>query len=253
MVRSCRVSIFSKEIYRAIWFAGYFFCAAVSPANADAKLIKAALSERLPELPAIDEISPSAVAGLWEIRVGPDIFYSDARGDFLINGEIIDLQKSLNLTRARVEALTRVDFAALPLRDAVVWKRGAGTRKLAVFADPGCGYCKHLERELSGVDDITVYTFLVPILGGDSPATARAIWCAPDSGAVWRQWMLDGTAPPPAAEQCDSTALQRNVAFGEKNGITGTPTLVFEDSRRVPGSMSAADLEKTLTALQLTH
>lgn len=253
MVQSCRVSIFSNVIRRAIWLAGLSFCAFVSPARADAKLIKAALSERLPELPKIDEISPSAVTGLWEIRVGPDIFYSDARGNFLINGEIIDLQKNLNLTRARVEGLTRVDFAALPLQDAVVWKRGTGIRKLAVFADPACGYCKHLERELSGVEDITVYTFLIPILGGDSPGTARAIWCAPDSGAVWRKWMLDGTPPPPAAAQCDSTALQRNLAFGEKNGIAGTPTLVFADSRRVPGSMSAADLEDKLTALQLTH
>jgi thiol:disulfide interchange protein DsbC len=118
-----------------------------------------------------------------------------------------------------------------------------------VFADPNCGYCKKLERDLNDVRDITVYTFLIPILGGDSPEKARDIWCSKDSGKAWRSWMIEGAQPAPAGSKCDTAALSRNVALSQKHAVTGTPSIVFEDSERVPGILSAADLEKKLSAL----
>jgi thiol:disulfide interchange protein DsbC len=130
-----------------------------------------------------------------------------------------------------------------------VWKRGTGARKLVVFADPNCGYCKKLERDLNNVNDVTVFTFMIPILGGDSPQKARDIWCSKDSGTVWRTWMIDGTLPPAAGAKCDTGALSRNVVLGQKHGVTGTPSLVFEDSERVPGILSAAELEKKFALL----
>ncbi|MEJ1963214.1 MAG: DsbC family protein [Gammaproteobacteria bacterium] len=206
--------------------------------------IRSALEKRLPNLPHIDEITRTPVAGLWEVRLGSQIIYSDAQGSFVIEGEIIDTAKHANLTQDRVEKLTAVDFSKLPLKDAVVWKKGTGARKLVVFADPNCGYCKKLERDLNDVTDVTVYTFMIPILGGDSPQKARDIWCARDNGNVWRHWMIEGTPPPAATAKCDIAALSRNVALSQKHGVTGTPSLVFEDSQRVPGILSVEELEK---------
>jgi thiol:disulfide interchange protein DsbC len=211
--------------------------------------IRATLEKRLPNLPHIDEITRSPVAGLWEVRLGSQLIYSDAQGSFVIEGEIIDTARHANLTQDRIDTLTAVDFSKLPLRDAVVWKKGTGARKLVVFADPNCGYCKKLERDLSSVNNVTVFTFMIPILGGDSPQKARDIWCSRDNGTVWRSWMIDGTPPPAATGKCDTSALSRNVALGQKHGVTGTPSLVFEDSARVPGVLSAEELEKKFATL----
>lgn len=220
---------------------------ALGASQADvAATIRVNLAKRLPNLPRIDEIRPTPVAGLYELRIGSQVIYSDAQGRFVIEGEIIDAERHANLTRERVDALTAFDFSKLPLKDAVVWKQGTGARKLVVFADPNCGYCRQLERDLTQVRDITVFTFLVPILGGDSPDKARNIWCAKDSGKAWRSWMIDGVPPPAAAANCDTTALTRNVALSEKHAVTGTPSLVFENSERVPGIISPEEIEKKL-------
>jgi thiol:disulfide interchange protein DsbC len=211
--------------------------------------IRSTLAKRLPNLPPIDEITRTSMPGLWELRLGSHLIYSDAQGRFVIEGEILDTARNANLTRERIEKLTAFDFPTLPLKDAVVWKRGSGARKLVVFADPNCGYCRKLERDLNDVPNITVFTFLVPILGGDSPQKARDIWCAKDSGKAWRDWMIDGTPPPAASQECDTAALSRNVVLGEKHGVTGTPSLVFENSERVPGILSAEELEKKFSLL----
>lgn len=149
-------------------------------ASAVPEAIRAALQKRFERLPAIDSIEPAPVPGLWEVRMGTEVVYTDAAGDHLIKGEIIETASRRNLTEERVSKLTAIDFASLPLNDAVVWKSGNGSRKIAVFADPNCGYCKRFEQSLKDVKDVTVYTFLYPILGGDSPQKSEAVWCAKD-------------------------------------------------------------------------
>jgi thiol:disulfide interchange protein DsbC len=211
--------------------------------------IRRNLASRLPNLPQIDSVMPSPVKGLWEIRLGAELIYSDEQGSFVIEGPIIDTQRHVNITERRIQELTAVDFRKLPLQDAVVWKQGSGARRIVVFADPNCGYCKHLERDLTSIPDITVFTFLVPVLGGDSPGLSRAIWCSRNNGKVWRSWMLHGTAPPAASAKCDSSVLDRNLALGRKHGLVGTPMLVFEDNQRVPGIMTAAAVTNKLAAL----
>lgn len=218
---------------------------------ADEAAIRKNLPMQLPNLPKIDEITRTPVSGLWEVRMGSDVIYSDEQGSFVIEGQIIDTQKHLNLTEARIARLTAIDFGKLPLQDAVVWKQGNGARKIVVFADPNCGYCKRFEQDLNNVKNITVYTFLLPILGGDSPDKSRAIWCAKDRGKAWRSWMIDGTPPPASAGACDTTALQRNVALGKKHGVNGTPALVFEDSERVPGILSAKEVENKFSRMAI--
>ncbi len=222
--------------------------ALASSAFADEAAIRKNLAERLPQFPQIDEVTKTPIPGVYEVRIGTDILYADEQGNHLIEGHLIDTRSKTNLTEARIAKLTAVDFASLPLKDAIVWKQGSGARKIAVFADPNCGYCKRLERDLQQVKDVTVYTFLYPVLGKDSADKSRNIWCAKDSTKVWRDWMIEGSTPAQAAGKCDTTALQRNMAFGMKHKMQGTPTIVFEDGTRVPGALNAEQVEKRLVA-----
>src|SRR5207244_2716598 len=153
-------------------------------------------------------------------------------GNYVIQGSLIDAKQQKNLTEEREEKLLQIDFSALPMKDAFVIVRGNGKRKIAVFEDPNCSYCKRFERDLQKVDNVTVYMFLYPILGPDSTEKSRAHWCSRDKGKSWLDWMLRSEPPQKADASCDMTALARNLEFGKKHKITGTPTLVFADGSR---------------------
>ncbi|MBA4344721.1 MAG: disulfide isomerase [Methylibium sp.] len=230
----------------AVALAAMALLSALPQAWANEAAIRKNLTERLQGLPKIDEVRQTAMPGLWEIRIGNELRYTDAQGNYLIEGELIDLRSRRNLTDERQQQLNAIEFSALPLKDAVVWKNGNGKRRIAVFADPNCGFCKRFERTLQEVKDITVYTFVVPILGGDSPEKSRAIWCAKDQTATWLAWMLEGKAPPKPAANCDDGAIERNQALVRRYRINGTPAIVFEDGTRVPGAISADQLERRL-------
>jgi len=223
-----------------------FAAAVLPPAFADELAIRKAIAERLPAFPKIDDVTRMPIPGLYELRVGTDVFYADERGDHLIQGQVIDTKSQNNLTVASIGKLTAIDVAALPLKDAIVWKQGSGARKLVVFADPNCGYCKRFEHDLLAVKDVTVYTFLYPILGPDSQAKARDIWCSKDSAKAWRDWMLNGIAPARPTGGCDAATLARNLALGLRHRLTGTPTLVFKGGQRAAGALSAEQVEKEL-------
>jgi thiol:disulfide interchange protein DsbC len=215
-------------------------------ALAQESAIRKNIGERMPDFPKIDEVSKTPIPGIYELRVGTDVFYSDEQGNHLFQGQILDTRSKVNLTEARINKLTAIDFASLPLKDAIVWKTGNGKRKMAVFADPNCGYCKRFERTLQDVKDLTVYTFVIPILGGDSPEKSKAIWCAKDTTAAWRGWMLDGKSPARVMGSCDATAIERNLALARKHHLQGTPAVVFEDGTRVPGAIPLEQVEKQL-------
>jgi thiol:disulfide interchange protein DsbC len=214
-------------------------------AMAQEATIRKNIAERLPQLKQIDEISATQVPGLYELRVnGAEIFYTAIEANYLIEGNLIDLRQRRNLTEERVAKLTALNFDALPLKDAVTVVRGNGKRKLAVFEDPNCGYCKRFERDLEKVNNVTVHTFLYPVLGPDSGEKSKHIWCAKDKGKVWQDWMLREQMP--AAASCDVSAITRNLELGRKHKITGTPTLVFADGSRVPGAINAQQIEQYL-------
>ncbi len=218
-------------------------------AYAQEAVIRKALTERIPSFPKIDEVRPSPIAGLFEVRyAGSEIIYTDAKGEFLLQGSMIDTKTMSNLTEARIEKLNAVDFSALPLKDALVIKQGSGARKMAVFVDPNCGYCKRFERDLVAIKDVTIYTFIIPILGPDSTAKSRDIWCAKDMAKTWRAWMVDGAAPAKVTEKCDTAAIDRNLEFARKYRVNGTPAVFFEDGTRKPGAIPGEMVEKLLVA-----
>ena len=212
----------------------FLLCALLlcAPALAQEAQIRKNLAERLPNLPKIDEVSKTPIPGLYEVRIGQDILYADEQGNHLIQGNIIDTKTRADLTEARLNKLTAIDFADLPLKDALVIKQGNGKRRMAVFGDPNCGYCKRFERDLAKLQDVTIYTFLYPILGPDSNAKSKDIWCASDGAKAWRAWMVDGVTPPKSMGQCDTSArAQRRSA---RSTAQGTPARSSRTTR-VPG------------------
>jgi len=128
--------------------------------------------------------------------------------------------------------------------------RGNGKRKLAVFADPNCGYCKRFEKDLQKLDNVTIYHYLYPILGEDSKTKSKNIWCAKDKAKTWNDWMINGTVPLTA--NCDASAIDTVVEFGKKNRITGTPMILLADGTRVPGAVPLAQIEKMLDDIKGT-
>ena len=214
-------------------------------AQGEEALIRKNLKERMPQIQPIDEVRRTPMPGVFELRVdGTEIYYTDAAGHFLIQGQLIDTRNQRNLTEERQQKITAIDFKTLPLKDAITIVRGKGERKLAVFEDPNCGYCKRFERDLQKVDNVTVYLFLYPILGQDSLDKSRNIWCAKDKAKAWQDYMLRDQ--PVSAAQCDTAALQRNLELGRKHKITGTPTLIAADGTRVPGAIGTAQIEKLI-------
>jgi len=208
--------------------------------------IRKNLTERLPNLPKIDEISKTPMNGLFEIRMGNDVMYSDAEGNFLIQGALIDVKQKRNITEERIEKLSAVPFDQLPLKSAFTQVRGK--RKLVVFADPNCGYCKRFEKDLQKLENVTIYHLLYPILGEDSKTKSKNIWCAKDKAKSWNDWMINGTTPVTA--NCDASTVDSIVEFGKKQRITGTPTLFFADGSRVPGAVPMAQVEKLLAEIK---
>jgi thiol:disulfide interchange protein DsbC len=244
-----------KKISRAglaaqsrLWLLAAVLGSLASGALADEAAIRKALADRMPNLPKIDEITKTPVPGLYEVRMGSDLVYADETGNYIFDGNLVETKTRTDLTKARIDKLTAIDFDTLPLKDAIVMKQGTGLRRLVVFADPNCGYCKRLERDLVSLKDVTIYTFVLPILGPDSNVKSRDIMCAKDSMKTWRAWMLDGATPPKAAEKCDSAALERNVELGRKYKVNGTPAIVFEDGSRAPGALPADRIEKLMTS-----
>ncbi len=214
-------------------------------AAAQEATIRKNLADRVPGLADIDEVRKTPMNGLFEVRVGTEILYTDAEGNYLLHGNLLDTKTRKNLTEERVEKLTAIDFKDLQLKNAFTTVRGNGKRKLAVFADPNCGYCKRFEKDLAKINNVTVYTFLIPILGADSVTKSRQIWCSADKTKTWDDWMQRDVALK-GDGSCNADALTANLDFAKKYRITGTPTLVFENGSRVPGAVNAQQIEELL-------
>lgn len=213
--------------------------------------IKKNIDARLPQLQGVQEVRKTPIPGIYEIRVqDSEIYYTDAKGDYLIQGSVYDLRNQRNLTKEREDLLTAVKWDSLPVKDAITFTRGNGARKLAVFADPNCGYCKKFERDLLKLDNVTVHVFQIGILSPDSKTKNRAIWCARDKGQAWLDWMVRNSAPAEAAAMCDASAVTRNEAFAKKNKINSTPTLLFEDGSRQAGAIPMEELEQQFASLK---
>lgn len=190
----------------------------------------------------VDQVNKSPIPGLYEVVTGDHIFYTDKNAQYLIDGQMFDLKARKNLTEARARKLFAVDFAALPLDLAIKKVKGDGSRTMAYFTDPNCGYCKKLEQELKNVDNVTLYLFLYPIFDG-SAEKVQGVWCSADKVKAWDGLMLNGEQP--AAGKCD-VPTAKVMELGRKLKVNGTPALIFANGVINPGYMPAANLNKAL-------
>jgi thiol:disulfide interchange protein DsbC len=211
--------------------------------------LKKEIQPRLGEGAVIDSVTKTPYGGLFEVRVGSDIFYTDAQAKYLFVGRILDAKTTEDYTKARVDEISKIKFSDLPLESALKTVKGNGKRVIAVFEDPNCGYCKRFRQNLQDVDNVTVYTFLYNILTPDSSVKSKNIWCSADRSKAWDEWMLNGKAAPVAPEAC-TTPNDRILALGRKMRVTGTPTIFFTDGSRIPGAIDAKGLEAKLAAVK---
>jgi len=228
-------------LFASLLFSGY------THAQAEQQ-VKTEIQKKLGTNVKVRSVAASPVSGLYEVLVGNEIFYTDTSGKYLIQGEIIELASGKNLTELRQADLNRIKWVDLTQANAIKIVRGNGSRQLAVFSDPNCGYCKRLEKSLQQLDNVTIYTYLIPILSPDSAQKSKQIWCSSDPYKSYTDWMINGISPSGKSD-CN-TPLDKNMAFAKTYGITGTPTLFFTDGSRFPGAVQITDIEKKFSSLK---
>ena len=211
---------------------------------ANEAVVRQAVQSQFPEH-KIDSLKKAPFLGFYEVVLGEEVFYVDEKAQFFFFGHVVDAKTRISLTHDRIQeikAARRVPLDTLPLQHAIVTVRGDGKRKLAVYTDPNCPYCKRLEKELLNIDNITIYTLLYPVLNG-SMELSKKIWCAENQVKAWDDFMLRNVAP--TSKECE-TPLEILVKSGRENKFSGTPTLVFADGSIVGGLIPAAAIEEKL-------
>lgn len=225
-------------------FPALLLCFLSGTALADEATVKKEVGIHFPG-EKIESVKKTPYFGLYEVVVGGEILYTDEKATYFFFGHVVDPQTRQSLTSERLQQIKdarRISIDSLPLDHAIKTVKGNGKRRLAVFSDPNCPYCKRLEKELTKITDVTIYTLLYPILNGSLP-TATSIWCSTNRLKAWDDFMLRDIAP--TGKNCE-TPLETLVQVGKKNGINGTPTLIFADGSIIPGMITADTIEKKL-------
>ena len=213
-------------------------------ACANEATVKDTLQKNYPQIGKIDRVNKANFLGLYEVVTSDQLFYTDEKAQYLINGSVYDLKTMRNLTEERSHQLFSIDFNGLPFELAIKKVKGNGQRKMAYFTDPNCGYCKKLEHELKNIDNVTLYMFLYPVFQG-SGEKVKAVWCSKDQVKAWDDLMLNNVQP--LAGTCNAPSA-RVLELGKKLKLTGTPALIFADGVLAPGFMPAQELEGVLNS-----
>ena len=211
-------------------------------AQAGENEIRQSLQGKFPNIGKLEHVVKTPYAGLYEVVIDDQLLYTDAQGQYLFEGSVIEIKNRRDLSEERRRQLFAIEFDKLPLDLAVKKVKGNGKRRMAYFTDPNCGYCKRLEKELSKIDDVTLYLFLYPIFQG-SDEIVRNVYCAKDPVKTWNDLMLNGITP--ASASCKTTT-DKVLALGKKLRVNGTPNLIFGDGMQVPGYLPAEEMEKRL-------
>lgn len=220
--------------------------------NADEASVKKAVEGAYPKF-KVESVTKTPFAGLYEVFMAGQIIYTDDKMTFLIaEGRLVDPKTKKDITGERLDELTKIDFSSLPLEQAIKVVKGNGSRKLVVFSDVDCPYCKRLERnELANITDVTIYTYLYPLqqLHPDAPAKSKAIWCAPNRVAAWQDWIMNDQLPKAASNSCP-VPLEKVADLAKKIGVTSTPTLIFSNGKRMMGAQPYKEIEAAMVAAE---
>lgn len=237
-----------KQVVAVVFVTGLMTVAIAgspSTSGADTEAIKSTLTARFPKLQIVD-VQPAPMPALYEVYTGREIYYTDKAGDFVIRGTLIDARTQEDLTSTRVDDRNHIDFNSLPFDRAIKIVKGNGSRKLAIFTDPDCLYCRKFEEELKSVSDVTTYVFLFPLkIHPNADRHAKDIWCTNDKAGAWTAYMLEKKEP--AAGTCTTDPIAEIARLATKLNISGTPTMYFATGERNTGGMSAEELRVKLT------
>ncbi|WP_228892461.1 DsbC family protein [Pseudoduganella aquatica] len=214
---------------------------------ADENTIKEKIQAKFPDR-KIENVTYGA-HGLYEISSEGKIIYADATGRFLFIGSIVDLETKTNVTKKQLTKINTIDFSTLPVRDAIIIKNGNGSRKIALFTDPNCKFCKVTEKELKDLDNVTIYVYMYGVLSESSLEISRDVWCSSDKAGSWQQWMLEDIRPATASAGCVSPNSEV-LKLGKRLNIKGTPSTFFADGSRVVGLLTRTAVEKKFDALK---
>lgn len=207
--------------------------------------VMANLKQKYPST-VIKSVSSTNLPGIYEVVMGKNVAYVEESGRYFLFGHLFDMQTQTDMTEGKImaEQVARTDFKALPFKDAITIVRGDGSRKVAIFSDPDCPYCKQLENNIANLSNVTIYLFMFPIeqLHPQAKSKAVGVWCSADRAKAWDGLMRRNETP---SGQCDNP-IDRNVALAETMGINGTPTVILSDGSVIPGAPSAAKLEQMI-------
>jgi thiol:disulfide interchange protein DsbC len=226
-----------------IFLSLLLFVVLAFPARADEAGVKREIEAKLGG--KVTSVTKTDYLGLYEVYADGNIFYTDEHISVIFAGSLIDGATMKNVTDERMQKLSAIDFSTLPLEYAIKRVHGDGKRVFATFEDPNCGYCKRLAKEMVKLDNVTIYTFLMPILSQDSLDKSNRIWCSSNRAKAWTDWMVDGKTPAGKGD-CDTTAVKKTVEIGQQLKISGTPTLFFTDGTRIPGAVPPEQIEQKL-------
>ena len=218
-------------------------------AGANENAIRQAFQSKFAEMP-VESVAKSPIAGIWEVVAQGQIFYVDEKVNYVLRGVLFDSKtpELRNLTAER-EAQLATQTLAKSQDLAIKRVKGSGKRVVYTFEDPNCGYCKELQKELNKMNDITIYTFLLPILSPDSVEKSKAVWCAKDRARAWDELMNKASLPANAVKNC-TTPLEENQALAQRFGVRGTPAVYLANGQQVGGFLPADKLEQALAALK---
>jgi thiol:disulfide interchange protein DsbC len=233
----------------AVLILAALFASFASAETPQETLIKKLVEPRLGDGAKVDSVTATPYSGLYEVRTGTEVIYTDKKAEYLFVGRILNAKTLQDITKERIDKISQIKFSDLPLENAIKTVKGDGKRVLAVFEDPNCPYCKKFRKTLGEMDNVTVYTFMYNILSEDSSVKAKNIWCSADNKQALEDWMVGGKAPVTAAASCTSPN-DKVLELGRRLKISGTPTIFFADGSRIPGAVDGKGLESKLSSIK---
>jgi len=227
---------------------------ALADENSDVAAIKKVFAEVLPGAKA-DSIKPSALNGLYEVVYGAQVLYMSSDGRYVIQGDLIDLKNRTNVTesarsvqRAKLVQNIKDDTAIIFAPDSAEKVK----HTITVFTDIDCGYCRKLHGEMDQylAEGIKIRYLAFPRSGVDTKSYYKAVtvWCSGDQRAA----LTEAKAGVKQAKKTCDNPVKEHMKLAEQFGVSGTPTIVFNNGDVVPGYVPAARLSRMLENVKET-